>query len=484
VRSDEMALVRLEIRRRVFSWRFVVVMAVMSFIAWSITNQMTAFGSATGVPYNAWDVFLGVFGGTANMFPAPVLFPLLFVFLLGSSVQEDVLSGYSLVAQARLVRKNAYWWVKVLAILAVVAIVIASLYAVSLLLGIVRGFGVVPATLSPAGGNPNAWGMTHGVPPVYYSLPRRANVVVHGLAAALYLVFAYFAVVMFVVGLTVRSKNLYVPLALTALLTTSQLAIAAHAAGFLLEYNLVSALTESAHRVIPVLDPHQTFVPWSSSLLLLSALLLIGLVAGALMTPTRMTGDRAGKRALESLRRIFVSAILTLCLLVAAALLGGCSSAGPTRLSYKQFYSDAEPPPPPAVPIGKLSPDDIGYLRALSHDTVRLAAAWDDVAETLGPSDLHLSDSALSVLLARRLSAVEGDLRDIRALKPTRALARWYRVEYAPGLAELDGVAKNLGPLCAKRDWVAVRMCLKRADCANVYFSAAGQAIAPFAPKQ
>lgn len=289
MRNDERALLRTEIKRRIFSLRFVFVLAAMTFFTWGTTNQMIIYGLENHVEYNAWDVFLGVFGNTANILTSTVVFPVLFFFFLGSSVQEDILSGYSLVAQARIERKNSYWWIKTLAIFAVLAITIASLYAISLLLGTARGFAIVPAILSPAGGHPYAWDIARGVPPIYYSLPKGANIVAHGVLVLIYFIFAYFAAVMFVVGLTVRSKNLYTPLAFGVLVLTSQLAMTQAAVSFIYEFNLVTALIESSHRMIPVANSQNlTFVPWSSSIVLLSVLLVVGLVVGAILTPTRV----------------------------------------------------------------------------------------------------------------------------------------------------------------------------------------------------
>lgn len=476
MRSDELALLGTEIKRRLLSRQFVFVLAVMTFFAWGTITQMIVFQADTQVGYNAWDVFLGVFGNTASSLTSTVIFPVLLVFLLGSGVQEDVLSGYSLVVQARLERKNSYWWIKVLAILAVLAVVIASLYVIALLLGAARGFAVLPAVLSRAGGHPNAWAITRGVPPIYYSLPKGANVVAHGLLVAAYFVFAYFAVVMFVVGVTVRSKNLYTPLAFGALVTTSQLAVSYAAQGFAWNFNLVSALTESSHRKLPALtQPMESVVPWVDSIILLLGLMVVGIIVGTLLTPTRVRGV-ARKTAPAALA-------VTVFLLLAATLLTGCTSLMPKGVSYERFIHGTMPKPPKPMKLSKLSTDDTKYLKAVARKTVHLGDALVDLHNLFGPRYLHSSDEAISALLKERLAAIDGDLKDIRALRPTPALAGWYRKQYEPGIAELQYLVDNLGPLYAKRDHVGVRMSLKHTMYADVYFSAAGETIAPFAPK-
>lgn len=465
------------------SSKFAFVLAVMTFIAWSITNQMIAFEATTRIGYNAWDVFLGVFGGTASVLPPAVIFPMLFILLLGSSLQEDILSGYSLVVQARLTRKNSYFWIKVLAVLAVIAIAISALYVVSLLMGMVRGFALTPAAVSPAGGHPDAWSVAPaGVPPIYYSLPAGANIVAHSLFAAAYLAFAYSGVVLFVVGLTVRSKNLYVPLAIGALLTTSQLALSAQVTGFLYEFNLMTALIESSHRVIPALSPHRTFVPWSSSVILLSVLLSIGLIAGSILTPTRISGA-AARRPLKNPRRIATTVIMSMALLVVGGSLTACSSALPTRLDYEQFYWSEPPPQPAPVELTDLSEADLTYLRAVAQGTGRLSTAWNGVTALLGPENLHVSDESVTGSLQSRLTAMDRELRQIRALEPTPALEEWYHVQFAPGLEELGYVVDNLGRLYIERDHVGVRTCLQRVDSANSYLAAAGETISQFSSK-
>lgn len=480
MRSDELALLSTEIKRRLRSWRFVFVLAAMTFFVWGITNQMLAFGAGSHVDYNVWDVFLGVFGGTANSLTPPVIFPVLIIFMLSSTIQEDILSGYSLIVQARLERKNSYWWIKVLAILVVVAVTIAALYLISLLLGAARGFAVFPAVLSGAGGHPNAWTIAKEAPPIYYSLPKGANVVVHGLLVATYFIFAYFAVVIFVAGLTVRVKNLYTPLAFGALVTASQLAVVSLASGFFYNFNLVTALTESQHRVIPTLSPPQTtYVPWLYSIILLSGFLVAGLTAGTFLTPTRIS------KAWKARRRAHIPAavVISIFLLLLGTSLTGCTSLRSSEVDYEQFVGGAMPGPPQPIKLGELSGSDMRYLRAIAQKTIGLSNAWADLANIFGPKYLHAGDKEISRLLKDRLASIDREVNNIRALKPTPALAKWYRAQYAPGLEELEYIVDNLGPLYAKRDHLGVRMCLKHKTYADVYFSAAGQTIAPFAPQ-
>ncbi|MBE0448549.1 MAG: hypothetical protein IBX64_10715 [Actinobacteria bacterium] len=480
MRSDELVLLGTEIKRRVLSGRFAFVLAVMAFFAWGITGQMNAFGAVTHVGYNAWDVILGVFGNTASILTSTVVFPLLLVFLLGSSVQEDVISGYSLVVQARLSRKNAYWWIKVIAILAVVTVTIAALYVISLLLGAVRGFSVFPIALSAAGGHPDAWNIARGVPPIYYSLPEGANVAVQGLLAVSYFIFAYFAVVMFVVGLTGRSKTLYTPLAFGAIVVASQLAVEYAASGFLRNFNLVTALTESAHRKLPAVDqPMVDVVPWSHSIMLLLGFLAVGLIAGAFLTPTRVKKAR-GKTA-RGLGRTPATAAISILLLLSATLLSGCNSMLPKGVGYEQFLGNTVPQVP-HVKLGELSAQDLDYLKVVARQTVRLSDAVSELQSLFTAKNFHSSDEEIRRLLKQRLSKIDRELTDIKALKAPPALADWYRLQYEPGLDELQYVVDHLGPLYDKRDHVAVRMCLKHVAIAGDYFSAAGQTIAPFAP--
>lgn len=183
------------------------------------------------------------------------------------------------------------------------------------------------------------------------------------------------------------------------------------------------------------------------------------------------------------LRQISATVAMSVFLLLAGALLTGCNLSMQTRLNYKQFYLHAPPQPPEQIELGKLSTSDIECLQSIALETVSLSNAWDDLISILGPKNLNSSDETISALIKKRLTAIDSELDNIRTLEVTTALEEWYRVQYAPGLDELQYVSDNLGELYAKQDFVAVRMCLKRVDKANAYFSAAGQTIAQFAPK-
>lgn len=476
MRREDLALLAVEVKRHVISRRYVVVLGVMSLLIWRVISQMITYAANTHVAYNVWDVFLGLFGGTASLLPTAVVIPMLFVFLLGTSAQEDILSGYSLIVQARLRSKNSHWWIKVVAILAVVAITLVLSYALSLGLGAARGLSILPVTLSGAGGHPNAWGIARGVPPAYYSLPPGTNVVAHSLLVALYFTFAYFAVVMLVVGMTIRSKNLYAPMAIGALVTASGLATSYATSDLAYSFSLASALTESSHRSIPVVGlPPSYAVPWSHSLLLLCALLLAGVVVGALMTPTRVRRARGASRS-DRVRPGFVTgATLPILAILSAALMAGC---------VPHDFVNGTMPQVPQVELRDLSRSDLRYLTRLAEMSVDLSVSVDALNQVWAPEYLHSSDEAMSVLLKDRLAATGAEIEQIRAVKVTPGLAHWYEQQYGPGLDELQYVVDNLDELYANRDHVGVRMCLKHITYANAFFSGAAQTIAPFAPKR
>lgn len=183
-------------------------------------------------------------------------------------------------------------------------------------------------------------------------------------------------------------------------------------------------------------------------------------------------------------RQIYATVAVSVFLLLAGALLTGSNLLMPTRLSYKQFYSYAVPQPPKQIKLDKLSTPDIECLRSIAQETVSLSNAWDDLISILGPKNLNSNDETISVLIKERLATIDRKLNSIRTLEVTTAIEEWYRVQYAPGLDEMQYVIDDLGALYAKQDYVSLRLRLKRAETANVYFSAAGQTIAPFAPKQ
>ncbi len=475
MRREEWALLVSEVRRRVVSYKYGVVLFVMTSFIWSTVNQMKAFEASTGVGYNAWDVFIGLFGNTYSALTSTVVFTLLFIFLLGSSVQEDVASGYSVLVQSRLSRKNSYWWIKMLVVPIVVGTTVAALLAISLVMGATRGLPVLPATLSEAGVHPDAWGIAPaGTPPIYYSLPSGTSVVLHGLLIALYFSFAYTSVTVFTIGTAARSRSSYTPLASGVLFMGLNLAAATAAPDSIYSVTLISALTESSHRPIPLMDsPVYYSVPWSHSLLLLLALLIIGLLIGYAITPTR----RASLRGARLPRAVALVLIAVLAMPAA-----GCVEL-PEGVTYEQFIGAAYPQVPD-VRLEGLTQADIDYVRTVARQTVRLRDAVADLNAVWGSQNLHASEVEVNRMLSDRLDTLDELIRETRAIEVPPTLEDWFALQYGPGLDELQYVVDNLQSLHERHDHVGIKMCLKHVWYADTYFSAAAESVTGFMPSE
>lgn len=481
---DELALLGVEVRRAVCSWRFLGVLAVLALFCWMTITQMLIYGTNTGVTYNAWDVFIGLFGNTKNALVSTMFFPALFFFLLGSTVVADVRSSYHLIVQQRLERPRSYIFIKLLAVVITIGVILIVLYVISLVLGVTRGLDLFPAVLSEAGGHPNAWGISRGMPPVYYSLPQGTNVVRHGMLVLLYFIFAYSSVTLFVIGVTARVKSLYTPLAFGALFMGAQLALQEFTSNFVFGLSLATALDESQHRPLPVLENMIPCVPWSQSILVLLAYLAAGVALSIVLNPTRVRVRRQHRRHHAS---AVLQSGLVMLLFLGCLPLVGCRMAEPIEQVSSHDFLSFDFPQVPEVEVGALSDSDVRYLEQVATITVDIYRQVECLNELFGGADsprLHESDSEAEKDLDECLQELDADIDEVRSLAVPPALSEWYRLQYEPGIDELQGVVDELSGLRRSHDPMHVWMCLKHVAYADTYLSAAGRSVQPYGRQQ
>lgn len=285
-----------ELQRLVYSVPFIICITLALFAAIQTTNNMTRFKEETEVVFNAWDVFFGVYG---NVFFMPgFLFPIALTFLLGDMFIEQVNSKYFWLVQQRITAKS-YFAMKMVAMFLTLGIFVTLTWIISILVGMIAGFQIFPINLSAFGTLPNAWAFATADAPIYNAFESSIQILPMQFCLIIYFTCAYFALISLVILLCMRARSRFLPVGIMFIILAAQYVTAWGMIDILYNWSTLGMLSDSLHRPFAMAGMDQVSgapVPWSTSILLMSAIICVSVLVCYFINPLSERARNAQRR--------------------------------------------------------------------------------------------------------------------------------------------------------------------------------------------